>query len=165
MIEQDKDAGYQYQNPYDSFMRKHLQHYGYYTGRNQGYRSTFQSYAEWEKNFPYMSVSESSESDDSDSDDKKDNKLQDQIQKTTQLVFVEKDGKAVAQLKAPINSLFPRELGPQQAARWPADIQVIDRRIKHIPYVPNEPEAFYKITGLEKTPMVRGEERGGRLVF
>ena len=22
------------QNPYDSFMKKHLQHYGYFTGRN-----------------------------------------------------------------------------------------------------------------------------------
>lgn len=45
-----------------------------FSGRNQGYKSNFQSYAEWEKNFPYnMSVSESSESDDSDSDDKKGN--------------------------------------------------------------------------------------------
>ncbi|WAR02838.1 CBPC2-like protein [Mya arenaria] len=94
-----------------------------------------------------------------------DNVLRDQIQRTTQLVFVEKEGKGmVPKLKDPIN-LFPKELGPQQAARWPADIQVIEKKIKHIPYVPQEPEPFYKLTGTEKTPMVRGEDRGGRLVY
>ncbi|WAR02839.1 hypothetical protein MAR_009397 [Mya arenaria] len=38
--------------------------------RNQGYRSTFQTYAEWEKNY-IVSQSESSECDSEDSDDKK----------------------------------------------------------------------------------------------
>ncbi|XP_052222540.1 cytosolic carboxypeptidase 2-like isoform X3 [Dreissena polymorpha] len=94
-----------------------------------------------------------------------DNALRDQIQRTTQLVFVEKEGKGmVPKLKDPIN-LFPKELGPQQAARWPAEIQVIEKRIKHIPYVPSEPEPFYKNTGSERTPMVHGEDRGGRLIF
>lgn len=61
-------------NPYDSFMRKHLEHYGYYTGRNQGFRHNFSSYAEWEKTYGYqLSSGSGSESDDSDldSDEKK----------------------------------------------------------------------------------------------
>ena len=41
------------------------------SGRNQGYRSTFQTYAEWEKNYPFVSDSDSEECSDSDSDDKK----------------------------------------------------------------------------------------------
>ncbi|GFS24864.1 cytosolic carboxypeptidase 2 [Elysia marginata] len=58
-----------------------------------------------------------------------------------------------------------KELGPQQAARWPSDLQVINERIRHIQTAPSEPEPFYKTTGFEKRPMVRGEANGGRVVF
>ncbi|XP_061174704.1 uncharacterized protein LOC133183807 isoform X2 [Saccostrea echinata] len=206
----NSDSEFQFDlNPYDSFMRKHLEHYGYYTAqteidkwRNQGFRHNFSSYAEWEKTYGYqLSSGSGSESDDSDSDfdDKKnaivvdkersyhiragvncdsgikscvdgnlsDNKLQEDLLRTTQLVYSYKDGKGmVPKLREPRNLYaLAKELGPQQAARWPADIQVLDEKVKHIRYLPPEPELFYKPTGCEKTPMVRGEENGGRLVF
>ncbi|XP_062596008.1 uncharacterized protein LOC134257410 [Saccostrea cucullata] len=206
----NSDSEFQFDlNPYDSFMRKHLEHYGYYTAqteidkwRNQGFRHNFSSYAEWEKTYGYqLSSGSGSESDDSDSDfdDKKnaivvdkersyhiragvncdsgikscvdgnlsDNKLQEDLLRTTQLVYSYKDGKGmVPKLREPRNLYaLAKELGPQQAARWPADIQVLDEKVKHIRYLPPEPELFYKPTGCEKTPMVRGEENGGRLVY
>ncbi|CAC5414449.1 AGBL2_3 [Mytilus coruscus] len=159
-------------NPYDSFMRKHLEHYGYYSGRNQGFRHNFSSYAEWEKTYGYNISSDSgseSDNDDSDSESKKngDNKLQEELLRTTQLVYSYQDGKGmVPKLREP-RSLFAlsKELGPQQAARWPSEIQVLNEKIKHMYYIPPEPEPFYKPTGAEKMPMVRGEENGGRLVF
>ncbi|XP_071120382.1 cytosolic carboxypeptidase 2-like isoform X11 [Mytilus edulis] len=191
-------ADYQMElNPYDSFMRKHLEHYGYYTGRNQrlaplidpptvqqddeaeldsgrnqGFRHNFSSYAEWEKTYGYNISSDSgseSDNDDSDSEGKKngDNKLQEELLRTTQLVYSYQDGKGmVPKLREP-RSLFAlsKELGPQQAARWPSEIQVLNEKIKHMYYIPPEPEPFYKPTGAEKMPMVRGEENGGRLVF
>nr|KAI8726078.1 cytosolic carboxypeptidase 2-like [Biomphalaria glabrata] len=53
--------------------------------------------------------------------------------------------KMVPRLREP-RSLYAlnKELGPQQAARWPADLQVINERIKHIQTIPTEPEPFYK---------------------
>uniref|UniRef100_A0A8W8MZR7 Peptidase M14 domain-containing protein n=1 Tax=Magallana gigas TaxID=29159 RepID=A0A8W8MZR7_MAGGI len=141
-------------------------------GRNQGFRHNFSSYAEWEKTYGYqLSSGSGSESDDSDldSDEKKnaDNKLQEELLRTTQLVYSYKDGKGmVPKLREPRNLYaLAKELGPQQAARWPADIQVLDEKVKHIRYIPPDPELFYKPTGCEKTPMVRGEENGGRLVY
>eukprot|EP00105_Crassostrea_gigas_P021414 XP_011440536.1 PREDICTED: uncharacterized protein LOC105337506 isoform X3 [Crassostrea gigas] len=96
-----------------------------------------------------------------------DNKLQEELLRTTQLVYSYKDGKGmVPKLREPRNLYaLAKELGPQQAARWPADIQVLDEKVKHIRYIPPDPELFYKPTGCEKTPMVRGEENGGRLVY
>ena len=96
-----------------------------------------------------------------------DNKLQEELLRTTQLVYSYQDGKGmVPKLREP-RSLFAlsKELGPQQAARWPSEIQVLNEKIKHMYYIPPEPEPFYKPTGIEKTPMVRGEENGGRLVY
>ncbi|CAG5127250.1 unnamed protein product, partial [Candidula unifasciata] len=58
-----------YENPYESFMRKHLQHYGYYTGKNQNYKSQFHQYAEWEKNYAYSLSTDSSSDSDSNDDE------------------------------------------------------------------------------------------------
>ncbi|VDI78246.1 Hypothetical predicted protein [Mytilus galloprovincialis] len=94
-------------------------------GRNQGFRHNFSSYAEWEKTYGYNISSDSgseSDNDDSDSEGKKngDNKLQEELLRTTQLVYSYQDGKGmVPKLREP-RSLFAlsKELGPQQAARW-----------------------------------------------
>nr|KAG5693866.1 hypothetical protein BaRGS_009922 [Batillaria attramentaria] len=48
---------------------------------------------------------------------------------------------------------------------WPSEIQVLKGRVHHLYHVPSEPEPFYRMTGTEKTPMSRGEENGGQLVF
>ncbi|KAH9503340.1 Cytosolic carboxypeptidase 2 [Bulinus truncatus] len=96
-----------------------------------------------------------------------DNKLQEDLLKTTQLIYsCGESGKMVPRLREP-RSLYAlnKELGPQQAARWPSDLQVINERIRHIQTIPPEPEPFYKQTGFEKSPMVRGEANGGKVVF
>ncbi|BFZ04187.1 hypothetical protein BsWGS_07225 [Bradybaena similaris] len=157
-----------YENPYESFMRKHLQHYGYYTGKNQNYKNQFNQYAEWEKNYAYSLSSDSSSDSDSDDDDRNpDGNLQDELLRTTQLIYSsEKSGRLIPHLREP-RSLYAlnKELGPQQAARWPSDLQVINEQVKHLQTLPSEPEPFYKTTGFEKSPMVRGEANGGRVVF
>ncbi|KAK3103578.1 hypothetical protein FSP39_020320 [Pinctada imbricata] len=96
-----------------------------------------------------------------------DNKLQEELLRTTQLVYSYQDGKGmVPKLREPRNLYaLSKELGPQQAARWPADIQVLTDIVRHIRYIPPDPEPFYKASGCERTPMVRGEENGGRLVY
>ncbi|KAJ8298800.1 hypothetical protein KUTeg_022860 [Tegillarca granosa] len=95
------------------------------------------------------------------------NKLQEELLRTTQLVYSYQDGKGmVPRLREPRNLYaLAKELGPQQAARWPSDIQVLNEKVKHIRYVPPTREPFYKPTGLEKAPMVRGEENGGKVVY
>ncbi|XP_035828851.1 cytosolic carboxypeptidase 2 [Aplysia californica] len=161
---EDDDYGI---NPYESFMKKHLQHYGYYTGKNQNYKNQFQQYAEWEKNYAYnLSSSSDDSASDSDEDDKNAENKPDDL-RTTQLIYSYGDsGKMVPKLREP-RSLYAlnKELGPQQAARWPSDLQVINEKVHHIQTVPPEPEPFYKNTGYEKCPMVRGESNGGRVVF
>ncbi|XP_041367885.1 cytosolic carboxypeptidase 2-like [Gigantopelta aegis] len=159
---EDDDLGL---NPYESFMKKHLQHYGYFTGRNQNYRNAFRSYHEWEKNYGY-DINSSDSSDSDNEKDNQDNKLQEELLRTTQLVYSYEAGRMVPRLREPRNLYaLAKELGPQQAARWPSDVQVVDTNVAHIRYIPPEPEPFYKQTGLERTPMVRGEEHGGQCVF
>ncbi|XP_064634317.1 cytosolic carboxypeptidase 2-like isoform X2 [Lineus longissimus] len=174
-------------NPYDSFMKRHLQHYGYYTGKNEGYRHSLASFDEWDKTHGYDL---SSDSDDSEYENKalreKDDKdFSNRVQlvdlannsvdgdgkspddlRTTQLTFSNQSGRMVPRLKEP-RQLYPlaKEVGPQQAARWPVEIQVLKDRVKYINYVPPEPELLYTRTGTEPAPLVRGEEGGGRVVY
>ncbi|PVD33734.1 hypothetical protein C0Q70_04994 [Pomacea canaliculata] len=157
-----------YANPYESFIKRHLKNsYGYFTGKNQNYRNGFQQYKEWEKTFAFGEGSSSSEECDLDSDDEKsaiDNRQEDI--RTTQVIYSCESGRMVPRLREPRNLYaLNKELGPQQAARWPSEIQVLKDRISHLYYVPPEPEPCYKPTGMERTPMCRGEEGGGKVVF
>ncbi|XP_076450580.1 uncharacterized protein LOC143286741 isoform X3 [Babylonia areolata] len=95
-----------------------------------------------------------------------DNRLQDELMRTTQLIYSCESGRMVPKLREPRNLYaLAKELGPQQAARWPSEIEVQRGRVLHMYHVPSEPEPFYKLTGTEKTPMCRGEENGGKVVF
>ncbi|XP_025088422.1 cytosolic carboxypeptidase 2-like isoform X28 [Pomacea canaliculata] len=179
-----------YANPYESFIKRHLKNsYGYFTGKNQNYRNGFQQYKEWEKTFAFGEGSSSSEECDLDSDDEKsaiDHILEDSLAlqqesehdpvsyednrqediRTTQVIYSCESGRMVPRLREPRNLYaLNKELGPQQAARWPSEIQVLKDRISHLYYVPPEPEPCYKPTGMERTPMCRGEEGGGKVVF
>ncbi|KAK7864629.1 hypothetical protein R5R35_012405 [Gryllus longicercus] len=74
--------------------------------------------------------------------------------------------KPIAKLKEP-RDLFalPKELDcPQQAARWPAECQVLEDRVHHIEYIPPVPEQYYQPTGQEVQPKPIGEE-AGQVVF
>ncbi|KAH8238410.1 hypothetical protein KR032_006502 [Drosophila birchii] len=86
--------------------------------------------------------------------------------KTNQLVVNtdEKTLRPVARLKEP-RDLFalPKDKDndcSQQAPRWPVECQVIEERIKHIPYVPATPEPLNAPTGNELKPRPVGEENG-----
>ncbi|XP_022252667.1 cytosolic carboxypeptidase 2-like isoform X3 [Limulus polyphemus] len=52
------------------------------------------------------------------------------------------------------------EPGVQNLPRWPAEMQVIEERIRHIPNSFNEREPYYVSTGLEPQPFVVGEAKG-----
>lgn len=76
----------------------------------------------------------------------------------------EKTLKPIARLKEP-RDLFalPKDKDhdcSQQAPRWPIECQVLDERIHHIEYVPDEPEPYYQPTGNELRPRPVGEENG-----
>ncbi|PNF23664.1 hypothetical protein B7P43_G02497 [Cryptotermes secundus] len=72
----------------------------------------------------------------------------------------------IAKLKEP-RDLFalPKELDcPQQAARWPAECQVLEERVKHVDTTLSTPEEYYQPTGREVQPKPVGEE-AGQVVF
>jgi len=43
-------------------------------------------------------------------------------------------------------------------------LKVLDERVYHIEYAPEQPEPYYKSTGKELTPRPVGEDHGKRLV-
>ena len=132
-------------NPYQSFMEKHLQHYGYYSAKNENDKTYSRDVA--------FRGGEQTENDEN-GDDTKSN----QVQMTL------KDGKQIQKLKEPRN-LFALMVGSNVGARYPFDMQVLPKSVTHIDYVPDQPEPLYKPSGAEPCPMVKGEERGGILVY
>jgi len=61
-----------------------------------------------------------------------------------------------------------RELGPQQAPRWPAECQMIEETLKHVEKCPSEREPYYQATGNEPEPPPWGEEilnNGGHHIY
>ncbi|KAJ8024122.1 Cytosolic carboxypeptidase 2 [Holothuria leucospilota] len=159
-------------NPYDSFMRNHLKHYGYYTGQSDNYKTSGLGLTDWERSRSF-SLSDHIVSDteyenqalkESKLDD--DNRFTDGHKRTTQLVFSHSAGKVVPKLKEPRNLYaLSKEAGPQQAPRWPADMEVLPEMIQHITYVPTEREPFYHPTGFEKMPMSLAEGEGRTVYY
>ncbi|XP_071955490.1 cytosolic carboxypeptidase 2-like isoform X2 [Antedon mediterranea] len=143
-------------NPYESFMRNHLKHYGYYSGKNQTYR-TGKVYEDWQKNhdYPISDQSETEYENQALEDDKSDQDYRpgEDEKKSTQITYSYQAGKMVPKLREPRNLYaLNKEYGPQQAPRWPAEMEVLPDRIFHVSVVPNFEEPFYVPTGLEKTP-------------
>ncbi|XP_077995004.1 cytosolic carboxypeptidase 2-like [Glandiceps talaboti] len=166
---QDQNLEYE-MNPYESFMRNHLRHYGYYTGRNEGYRTSVSVFEDWERTHDYNVTDNESETEYEnqalkDDKDDLDGKFQEDINKTTQLVFSYQAGKMVPKLREPRNLYaLTKEQGAQHAARWPSVMEVIPERVLHIADVATSPEPFYQPTGSEKMPMPASEGEG-RVVF
>ncbi|CAO1409928.1 unnamed protein product [Diamesa tonsa] len=70
----------------------------------------------------------------------------------------------IARLKEP-RDLFalPKERDnecAQQLPRWPNECQVLDERVYHIEYAPEQPEPYFKATGKELQPRAVGEDHG-----
>ena len=132
-------------NPYQSFMEKHLQHYGYFSSKTEAERS-------------FSRETESKRNEMGNVDENEDDAKSNQVQ------MLLKDGKQVSKLREPRN-LFALMVGPNIGAKYPFDMQVIPQPIEHIHWVPEKPEPLYKFTGTEPAPMVKGVDRGGTLVY
>ncbi|XP_038052141.1 uncharacterized protein LOC119724900 isoform X2 [Patiria miniata] len=152
-------------DPYQSFMRNHLKHYGYYTGRNESYRSSAHTFDEWDCTHGYA-ISDQGSDTEYENQALKDDKANVQEEKrTTQLTFKYQAGKMVPRLREPRHLYAQsKDGGSQQAPRWPADVEVLSNRVCHVPYVPKEREAFYQPTGYEKMPQPSAEGEG-RVVY
>ncbi|XP_028412237.1 cytosolic carboxypeptidase 2-like isoform X3 [Dendronephthya gigantea] len=65
--------------------------------------------------------------------------------RTTQLIVSYKEGKKVSKLREPRNlySLTSKQSPSINTPRWPAEIKVISERPQHLDSLPHEPEKFY----------------------
>ncbi|CAL8374227.1 unnamed protein product [Arctogadus glacialis] len=85
--------------------------------------------------------------------------------RTRQLLVDFDDGRPKFKLREPQDLFsFPSSGYPFQGVRWPMESEVIDGIIQHIDWDPPQPEPFYHPTGLERAPVLVGEE-GGILVY
>ncbi|XP_063084018.1 cytosolic carboxypeptidase 2 isoform X2 [Cavia porcellus] len=113
-------------DPYDDFMYRHLQYYGYFQA-------------------PQIPAPSSPRV------------------RSRQLLYNSDDkaDRGAPRLREP-RELFPilPGWGPVQAPRWPVECEVIQEKVRHIEWVPPEPEYFYQPTGNEKVPEIVGEEKG-----
>lgn len=56
---------------------------------------------------------------------------------------------------------LPRDVDcVQEAARWPSECRVLDKKIRHIPVVPTFTEKYYEITGKEVQPPIATDSEG-----
>ncbi|ELT89710.1 hypothetical protein CAPTEDRAFT_193703 [Capitella teleta] len=86
----DEDLDFQnVLNPYESFMRKHLQHYGYYTGKNASFRNGFPGFEEWRQELMLTGSSQ-----DDDDDDKGDSCSQTDRTQKRHAIDLEMDSKS-----------------------------------------------------------------------
>ncbi|XP_045681114.1 cytosolic carboxypeptidase 2 [Phyllostomus hastatus] len=127
-------------DPYEDFMYRHLQYYGYYKGPPRLSSSAVHRQAEAVSRDSFV--------------------LSSPLLKKKQLLHDE-FGEANPRLREP-RDLFAFFSGsePMQAPRWPIECEVIKENIHHIDRVPPQPEYFYQPTGNEKVPEIVGEEKG-----
>ncbi|XP_069037898.1 cytosolic carboxypeptidase 2 isoform X2 [Lepisosteus oculatus] len=159
-------------DPYETFMQRHLRHYGLFTGRNAGCQGGLAAAGSWERSRGYLLPDVNSQDTNGSASDTEGDKegtrktpysllLEQALLKTRQLVFDAEGGRRVPRLRAP-RGLFaiPSRQGPSQGPRWPVECEVIKEEVRHIEWEPAEPEEFYQLTGFERTPLCVGEERG-----
>uniref|UniRef100_H0V210 Cytosolic carboxypeptidase 2 n=1 Tax=Cavia porcellus TaxID=10141 RepID=H0V210_CAVPO len=161
-------------DPYDDFMYRHLQYYGYFQGSGPGFL--------WSRGEPCAYQGEHLESF-SGSLSKECflfplihfltccmtlslvslSVFAPLLVRSRQLLYNSDDkaDRGAPRLREP-RELFPilPGWGPVQAPRWPVECEVIQEKVRHIEWVPPEPEYFYQPTGNEKVPEIVGEEKG-----
>ncbi|CAF3391299.1 unnamed protein product [Rotaria sp. Silwood1] len=140
-------------SPYDSFMRKHLQHYGYFTGRSE----IIKKYGFVPSKSQLISSSSDSESSSGDEDQAK--------YKGKPFVPDRRIPVRQTRLSYSLNVRGQNDEGSFEP-RWPIEIEVLtEGRVKHINVPPQQPELFYKPT-TGHMPFVRSyDENNGRVVF
>ncbi|CAF4265322.1 unnamed protein product [Adineta steineri] len=134
-------------------MRKHLQHYGYFSGR----ADIIKKYGFLPSKAQLASSSSDSESSGSEEEHEK-----------------YKNRSSASEVKLPIRqarvpNLNPRVTSNEESSfepRWPSEIEVLNEpRIKHINIPSSQPEYFYKST-TSHGPFVRSfDENNGRIVY
>uniref|UniRef100_A0A0L8GH54 Peptidase M14 domain-containing protein n=2 Tax=Octopus bimaculoides TaxID=37653 RepID=A0A0L8GH54_OCTBM len=177
-------------NPYDNFMRKHLQYYGYYKEdcnnvekKNKQYKKQDDEEEEEEEEMEENIVNSHRETvearrveslqltDDNSFNNASNtstlfNKFKNGIQGTTQLISTQAEGKMILKLQEPRDLHFMSQLlGAQSEARWPRGLEIKTSHIRHLCIVPVNPEPFYQQTGLEDMPGVRSNLKANKVVF
>ncbi|XP_051885674.1 cytosolic carboxypeptidase 2-like [Pristis pectinata] len=158
-------------DPYESFMRYHLQHYGYYTDRRSTHSGPMREQS-WQRDgspTPNQNLPESNNSSSTASEEEPQrvnysflNEYQ--LLRTRQLVFDYHAGRHVPRLREPRN-LYPVAAGsPIQPPRWPIECEVIREKMHHIEWTPPEPERLYQPSQQEHMPTCLGDE-GKNTVF
>uniref|UniRef100_A0A2I3HAM5 Cytosolic carboxypeptidase 2 n=1 Tax=Nomascus leucogenys TaxID=61853 RepID=A0A2I3HAM5_NOMLE len=126
-------------DPYEDFMYRHLQYYGYFKGPTS-LSSAVHRQIEAINRDPHM--------------------LSLPHLRSTQLLYDELN-EVNPRLREP-QELFSilSTKRPLQAPRWPVECEVIKENIHHIEWAPPQPEYFYQPKGNEKVPEIVGEKKG-----
>nr|XP_025121834.1 cytosolic carboxypeptidase 2 isoform X5 [Bubalus bubalis] len=171
-------------DPYEDFMYRHLQYYGYYKAQRGSLPNSATHQRIWKNNPRYLL---------NGSFGKREDLIPDCLQKEKRLwpsclpSTVRRQTGAMSRDSLMLSSPFVKsrqllyddigEVNPHlreprdlfalfsgstllQAPRWPIECEVIKERIHHIEWVPPQPEYFYQPTGNEKIPEIVGEEKG-----
>ncbi|OCT83803.1 cytosolic carboxypeptidase 2 [Xenopus laevis] len=149
-------------DPYENFMRHHLQYYGYFRGLEP--REEFKLSVQRRCRLQQEATDSDSDLPSSQEDQKKliySLLLDNPVFKSRQLVFEDQEGKVIPRLREP-KDLFSScsQDGCWQQPRWPSECEVIKEDISHIEWNPPDPEIFYKPTGSESKPPVVSEGTG-----
>ncbi|CAF1333580.1 unnamed protein product, partial [Adineta steineri] len=153
-------------SPYDSFMQKHLQHYGYFTGRSE----VVKKYG-FVPSKPQL-ITHSSDSDSSSSDEeqgpphRRRSPHEHSEYKGRPLITDPKTAFRQNRLRC---GLYLRSQNDESSfePRWPTEIEVLpESRVRHIDVQPKQPELFNKPNPKDHMPYVRSaDEDNGRTVF
>ncbi|CAF3671099.1 unnamed protein product, partial [Adineta steineri] len=153
-------------SPYDSFMQKHLQHYGYFTGRSE----VVKKYG-FVPSKPQL-ITHSSDSDSSSSDEeqgpphRRRSPHEHPEYKGRPLITDPKTAFRQNRLRC---GLYLRSQNDESSfePRWPTEIEVLpESRVRHIDVQPKQPELFNKPNPKDHMPYVRSaDEDNGRTVF
>ncbi|XP_003920474.2 cytosolic carboxypeptidase 2 isoform X1 [Saimiri boliviensis] len=153
-------------DPYEDFMYRHLQYYGYFKAQ-RGSLSNSATYQHIQKNNPqYLLNGSLGEKDDLIPDTLQKEKLlyshmlSSPRLRSRQLLYDELD-EVNPRLREP-RELFSilSTKRPLQAPRWPTECEVIKENIHHIEWAPPQLEYLYQPTGNEKVPEIVGEKKG-----
>ncbi|KAM5137745.1 cytosolic carboxypeptidase 2 isoform 2-T2 [Mantella aurantiaca] len=153
-------------DPYDSFMQRHLQYYGYYKENKAKEEEMLLRPAR--RNRRKEQTATDSDSDRLSHDQKKliySLLLESTVFKSRQIVFDSQEGQIIPRLREPrdLFSTFKKN-GLVHPPRWPTECEVIPGEITHVEWDPPHPEPFYRHSGKEAMPPV-SMEGDGKVVY
>uniref|UniRef100_A0A8C6Q8X7 Cytosolic carboxypeptidase 2 n=1 Tax=Nannospalax galili TaxID=1026970 RepID=A0A8C6Q8X7_NANGA len=170
-------------DPYEDFMHHHLQYYGYFKAQRRTLPNSAIQQRVWKSSPQYMMNGSFGERDDLISDtleketflwhtclssaghtqidavSRDSLMLSSPLLRSRQLLYDEFN-EVNPRLREPRELLFFSNRGLLQTPRWPIECEVIKENIRHIEWVPPQPENFYQPTGNEKVPEIVGEDQG-----